>query len=642
MLKTIKINRSYHKLFRSLVLLWLCTASGAGVFCQMHNDDWETLRIQHDQGALNDTAYLNKLALTAEKSLKDPRFREKLEHYRKIAWSKKQYQSYRVKYYSLLVNNAAVTHKEGAAVYYMQKSEQELKTITPYINSLNEPRYLLAIYGQDEHLNLETRKAVFEQARPFLKTLPALIATQNVPALTCVNAMTILANASRLYAGEGDTVRLNGVVGLSENIWEQIRQKNNLDKDKMRQCLYLFNQVHYTAALTNSAFTTAKKLLDTSYIILRSDTTINQVWARSVERALLRKYIDFFIARGRTDSCRYYLNLLAEKKNSNDPGDGTSYLLYAARVDALGNNFELAYRKLLKAYGINDSVISLKTADINNNLYARLTAEQNQEEVAQLKAQRQRRGLLITVISLAVAMGMIMLILRFRKKEKKAKQKIEMLNRLTQIEIAELEIKANLVQRKLGMELHDDIAGRLVYLCNYIDRQLLEEKDQRQQERLHKINELVRDTYHNTRNKSHEWYTEGLREEQQVFSESVYKLTAFALPDGQYEKQIEIDDVSLQHTPHSIRIQLLRVIQEATVNILKHAGARKVALSVYEDDDTITLQIRDDGKGFDNSYPLKNKGIGLRSVRDIVQHLNGTLDIYSSAGGTELVVAIPV
>jgi len=628
--------------FRSIWILLACICTVSVVFCQEGTGDWERLGVRYNRGEISDTAYLNRLPSIADQSFKDSLFKKKLELFKKIAWSKEQYQPYRSKYYSLLANNAAATHKEGAAIYYMQKLELELKKTEPYINSLNEPRFLMAVYGRSERLNFEARKAVFEQVYPFLKRLPSLIAAGNVPAGTCTNAMTILAMASRLYAAAGDTGRVAETVVVAQKIWERLRGHQHIDADKMQQCLYLLNQVQYTAALMNGNFAVAKSLLDTDYGILRSGTAIRPVWARSVERALLGKYIDFFIARGQTDSSRYYLNRLAEKINDNDPGDNTTYLLTAAKVDALENNFKQAYGNLLSAYKISDSLINLKTADINNNLYAQLTAEQKQEEVMQLKEQRQRRGLLIMAASLLAIICMVILIGRLRRKEQRTRKKIEELNRLAQMEIAEMEIKANLVQRKLGMELHDDIAGRLAYLCNYIDRHLLDEADGKERERLQKINELVRDAYQNTRNKSHEWYTEGMKEEQDVFSESVRKLTAYALPDEQYEKQIEIDDASLQQAPHTVRIHLLRIIQEATVNILKHAGASKVALSVYEENQRVMLQISDNGTGFDAGALSKSKGIGLRSIRDVVRHAEGTFAIHSSGRGTELVVAIPV
>ncbi|MCD2421715.1 hypothetical protein LQ567_03010 [Niabella pedocola] len=565
-----------------------------------------------------------------------------LELYKKIVWRKQQYQAYRYKYYSFLANNAAFTHKDGAVIYYLQKAEEELKKKQPYINSLNEPRQLLTIYGTNENANYEKRKAVFERVLPFLKALPQYILNQEVPPNTCTNAMTILNNASRLYAHIQDTAMVVVILGISGKLWNSLQERSNLTRDKMDQCRYLYYQVQYTANRVQGGAEIARAILDSSYTVIRSDTTINQVWTRSVERALLVKYIDFFLSRNQTDSSRYYLQLLARKRNKNDPGEYTTELLYSAKISALEHDFQRAYHDLLDAYEINDSIIDLKTADINNNLYAQLVAEQKQEEITDLQKQKQQQRMIIAGASLLAMLCIAFLVVLMRRKDKKNRRKIEALNRLTQIEIAELEIKANLIQRRLGMELHNDIAGKLVYLCNTIDKKILDEADPTHRNSLKVICDLARDTYLDTRNKSHEWYAEGLKEEQTAFRESVNKITAYALPDGQFEKVIEIDDDSMQKVSNQVRIALLRVIQESFVNILKHAAARKMYLYIYEEDQTIITQIKDNGRGFDVRLQRKKNGIGLSSLQRKIKELGGTLNIHSSKDGTEIIAAIPI
>ncbi|RQO29840.1 hypothetical protein DBR32_14750 [Taibaiella sp. KBW10] len=635
------MTKSLLLLYKSLLsaIVILCMAYTG--FAQPGRNEWNRLNQQYKTGKLNDTTYFHNAERLADLFLKDGFLKENLELYKKIAWSKKQYQPYRVRYYSFLANNATFTSKDGAAIYYLQKSEEALKESQPYINSLNEPRHLLTIYGKNEKGNYERRKEIFVTIFPFLKTLPQLILNKNVPANTCTNAMTILNIASRMYASLNDSGMVKEIENISEKIWKSL-QKEYLTQDKMQQCLYLYYQVRYTKTLMQRDYVKAKNILDSSYIIIQTDTTIRQVWARSAERALLRKYIDLFIVQGQTERSKHYLQLLAQKINKNDPGDGRAQLLYTAKVNAIDNNFKVAYQDLLQAYEINDSIINLKTADINNNLYAQLVAEQKQEEVMLLQAQKHTRNILIIIASFTAVTCIIYLVIRMRRKEKKSNKKIEELNRLTQIEIAELTMKSDRIQRKMGMELHNDIAGQLVYLCNFIDKELLDEPDNKQAKRLQDISNLARATYQETRNKSHEWYVGGLKEEIASFSESVHKLAAYALPEEQYKKTIEIDDTSLQKVSYTIKIELLRIVQEAFVNILKHAEADKISLYIYDEDNMILLQIKDNGRGFDPRHLPNGKGIGLQSLRNKIKDIGGTLDIHSAKEGTEIFVAIPV
>ena len=56
---------------------------------------------------------------------------------------------------------------------------------------------------------------------------------------------------------------------------------------------------------------------------------------------------------------------------------------------------------------------------------------------------------------------------------------------------------------------------------------------------------------------------------------------------------------------------------------------------------TLTLSVADDGVGFDPS-DVTGKGLGLVSIRERVEAVGGSLDIRSSASGTELQVVVPV
>lgn len=95
---------------------------------------------------------------------------------------------------------------------------------------------------------------------------------------------------------------------------------------------------------------------------------------------------------------------------------------------------------------------------------------------------------------------------------------------------------------------------------------------------------------------------------------------------------------------------LLRVAQEALANVRKHASADRVAVTLTYLDDTVMLDVRDDGVGFDPDSPLGDRhgsqqrdgGFGLTGMRERVEQHGGTLTIESAAGaGTAIVAALP-
>ena len=98
-------------------------------------------------------------------------------------------------------------------------------------------------------------------------------------------------------------------------------------------------------------------------------------------------------------------------------------------------------------------------------------------------------------------------------------------------------------------------------------------------------------------------------------------------------------------TPHSLpssaETALLRISQEAMHNINKHAQAKNVNITFSFMEDMFVMDIADDGLGFEPSK-IKN-GFGMKTMRDRVEELSGTLTIESERGaGTAIAVSIPI
>lgn len=87
----------------------------------------------------------------------------------------------------------------------------------------------------------------------------------------------------------------------------------------------------------------------------------------------------------------------------------------------------------------------------------------------------------------------------------------------------------------------------------------------------------------------------------------------------------------------STEVTVYRIIQEATNNMIKHAEASMIQLSLASHGSQISLKISDNGKGFDTKLIHQSKGIGWKNMASRSQHLNGKLEIKSSQGkGTEI------
>ncbi|MEK5475349.1 sensor histidine kinase [Paenibacillus sp. FSL R5-0407] len=87
--------------------------------------------------------------------------------------------------------------------------------------------------------------------------------------------------------------------------------------------------------------------------------------------------------------------------------------------------------------------------------------------------------------------------------------------------------------------------------------------------------------------------------------------------------------------------QLFLIVQEAMANIVKHAGAKLVSLSLREGPRQVVLSISDDGQGFSSTYQ-KQGSYGLTTMRERAEKLGGHVEIISKPGaGTTIRVHIP-
>jgi signal transduction histidine kinase len=101
------------------------------------------------------------------------------------------------------------------------------------------------------------------------------------------------------------------------------------------------------------------------------------------------------------------------------------------------------------------------------------------------------------------------------------------------------------------------------------------------------------------------------------------------------------DGPAIPRLPASV---LYRVAQESLRNAVRHAQARRVELWLRRGPGTATLEVVDDGRGFDvRRAEERRPGMGLFSMRERVGLVNGTLALVSAPGrGTRVVATVPL
>jgi len=113
---------------------------------------------------------------------------------------------------------------------------------------------------------------------------------------------------------------------------------------------------------------------------------------------------------------------------------------------------------------------------------------------------------------------------------------------------------------------------------------------------------------------------------------------------------MEVNKVKISFAPGSFRensvnekfkLNVFRIVQEGLNNILKHANATKVTISLTQNKKSIILSISDNGVGFDTTN--KSKGIGVGNINNRAELYNGNANFISQPGeGCLLIVTFPV
>lgn len=104
-------------------------------------------------------------------------------------------------------------------------------------------------------------------------------------------------------------------------------------------------------------------------------------------------------------------------------------------------------------------------------------------------------------------------------------------------------------------------------------------------------------------------------------------------------------DLSLPETcllPSSIEEVLWRVTQEALSNVARHGQASSVQIHLGWTEQHVSLSVSDNGQGFEMTSHA-HTGLGLRSIRERIEQVGGTILIQSAKGaGTRIVVHCPL
>jgi len=190
---------------------------------------------------------------------------------------------------------------------------------------------------------------------------------------------------------------------------------------------------------------------------------------------------------------------------------------------------------------------------------------------------------------------------------------------------------------RIGRELHDDINQRLAMLS--VELEQLQDNPSALQPRVQELRNQMAEISDDVQALSHDLHSSKLE-----YLGVVAGIRSWCKEFSQrYKMEIDFRSDISGVVPAEVGLSLLRVVQEACHNAMKHSGVRRIEVRLREESNEIHLVVTDAGKGFDLEESVTDKGLGLTSMRERIRLMNGTIAINSKpTAGTTIDVRVPL
>lgn len=319
--------------------------------------------------------------------------------------------------------------------------------------------------------------------------------------------------------------------------------------------------------------------------------------------------------------------------------DGEMYALRElAKAYNECNNAPALYGVFWQHSHIIDSIFRAETAEKTAHYRTLYETEKKERENIELsKKRRQLIGIFaVTLLVLVLVFFIVYARYRLRKQKElsqfKANQQQDRFAAVVEAEERERE--------RIATDLHDGL-GQIMSAAK-INLGILQDeisfKDEAQQDEFRKIVALVDESCREVRTVSHSMMPNTLLKSglASAIRNFLNQISYKALEIHFYAEGL---DSALNSSTETV---LYRVVQECVNNVIKHAQASRLHISIIRDAEGISLTVEDNGRGFDARNTDHTEGIGLKNIRSRIGYLGGTVEWDSAPGkGTVVVINIP-
>lgn len=240
---------------------------------------------------------------------------------------------------------------------------------------------------------------------------------------------------------------------------------------------------------------------------------------------------------------------------------------------------------------------------------------------------------------LLVAVGIIALVFVYQKKQTQYIQERASLKAAFEKELLEAQLEMQeLTLKNIAQEIHDNI-GQTLSLAKLHLNTLRPDKPAVLPEKIATTKELVSKAIADLRSLSKTLHTEAVLS--LGLTEAVEMELRLIEKAGVFQTAFAVSGTPTPTDPQKELI-LFRAVQEALNNAIKHSGATKIEVQLCYAPASLTVLVKDNGKGFPQAETANGKGSGLRNMQNRAKLIGGSLAFNSLQPGTEIRLNLPI
>lgn len=296
--------------------------------------------------------------------------------------------------------------------------------------------------------------------------------------------------------------------------------------------------------------------------------------------------------------------------------------------------------KYLKEYTlIKDSLNVTKNQELIHEFQVKYETEKKEKQIAEqkLKIQKQNAKIWFAILGgilLAAILGGIFL---YHKKAEKLKLKQLQQEKENAI-LSSFVLGEERERNRISHELHDGVAA-MIGAAKMSLESIPHLSPEKQMEQLSKVVGILEDSHADIRHIAHNLLPIVLEKE------GLIKATKHFANEINETKLVNIlvsdHDSNANEQPQQLQLMLFRIIQELVNNIVKHSQAKNAEIIFSKAQNSLQIEITDDGIGYDEAIDQENQG--LYSISQRLRSIGGQFKISrKSSGGTQAKVELVV